>query len=77
MTKDRDAVALGKRVREARLQRGLSLREMAVLTGRGRGHLSRIENGTIPNLPVPTLRMLARALKVPPSTLLGEPCRAA
>jgi transcriptional regulator with XRE-family HTH domain len=72
MTLDPDAVRLGSRLRKARKARGLSLGELAALTGRGKGHLSRIESGHIGLLPVPTLRKIARALKIPAGSLLDD-----
>jgi len=63
---------MGRRIRRLRVARGLSLNDFAALTGRGKGHLSRIENGIIPNLPVSTLRILAKALKVSPGRIVND-----
>jgi len=63
---------LGQRIRRARLAREMSLAEVAALTGRNATHLWKIEQGMIPNLPVPTLRLLAKALRVTPGRLLND-----
>ena len=67
----RDALAagIGAEVREARLARGLSTRELARLIGTSQPFVTNIENGRIfPSLR--TLALLADALAVPASRLL-------
>ncbi len=57
-------VAIGREVRAFRRQKGMTVAELAVLTGLSIGMLSKIENGnTSPSLT--TLQTLAHALSVP------------
>lgn len=60
--------AIGQQVRAYRVQRGMTVAELADLAAMSRGMLSKIENGlTSPSLG--TLRALARALNVPVTAL--------
>jgi len=63
---------LGRRIREARHARQLTLEQVAALTGRNAGQISRIERGRIPHLPVSTLWNIAKALGVKPGALLND-----
>jgi transcriptional regulator with XRE-family HTH domain len=66
-----DPVAVGRRVREARERKGLSLRDVA-FPGCSPSFLSRVEAGLrVPGLPV--LRELSRRLGVPVEELAGRP----
>jgi len=57
-------VAIGREVRSFRRQQGITVAELATLTGLSIGMLSKIENGnTSPSLT--TLQLLANALSVP------------
>jgi transcriptional regulator with XRE-family HTH domain len=62
---------VGKRLRAARQERGLSLGRLAAEAGVGKGSLSEIENGTR-NPTLSTLYALANALRVPLATLLAD-----
>jgi transcriptional regulator with XRE-family HTH domain len=70
-------VALGVRVRELRLLRGLTLAEVAERAGFGKAYLSRIENGRkVP--PIGTLARIATVLDVEAASLLAtQPARGA
>ncbi|HEY0638366.1 MAG TPA: helix-turn-helix transcriptional regulator [Pseudonocardiaceae bacterium] len=60
---------LGRRIRERRVARGLSLRVVAELAGLSEGHLSRIERGLRPVDRRSTLEAIAAALQVAPTDL--------
>ncbi len=61
MTDEARALNLGKKIREIRLKRGLTLQEVSELTGLSKATLSQIENQvTIP--PIATLLKISRAL---------------
>ncbi len=55
---------LAKRVRELRSERGMTLQDVARLTGLSKGLLSKVENGVV-SPPIATLAKLAEALEVP------------
>lgn len=59
------------RLRDARLRAALTQAELAERAGVARTTIIRLEAGD-PNVLPPTLRKLARALKVKPSALLDE-----
>lgn len=69
-------VLLGRRLREVRVWRGLSLRAAAELAGLSASYLSRIERGERPVERRSTLEALAAALRVAPSELTGATARA-
>lgn len=62
---------IGKRIREERKKRGISLEDLAALTGFTKGYLSKVENSTKPP-PIYTLVRISDALKVDLATLLLE-----
>ncbi len=62
---------VGDRVREIRLERGLSQEELAHNAGLDRSYMSGIERG-VRNVTVLKLQAVARALKVPVRELLPE-----
>lgn len=64
---------IGRRLREIRTWRGLSLTAVAGLAGMSIGHLSRIERGLRAVDRRSTLEALANALRVAPSELTGQP----
>ena len=65
------AMALRLRIREWRVRRGLSLRQLAARSGVQLSNLSRAERGQI-DLRVSTLLLLAKALRVDPGLLLPK-----
>jgi len=62
---------LGKRIKKYRLQRRLSLQDLAGKTGFTKGYLSKVENSSKAP-PVSTLAMVAKALNVSISEIFGE-----
>lgn len=65
-------MSFGRRLRELRRQRGLTLRKLADAAGVNFSYLSKIENDRIPYTPAPdTIRRLAGAMGVDPLELLG------
>jgi transcriptional regulator with XRE-family HTH domain len=64
-------VRVGRRVRALRLERGLSLAELALRTGISIGALSQIERG-VSSLRVRVIWPLAAALDVEPSALVAD-----
>jgi len=62
---------LGKRIKEYRMKKGLTLQKLAEKTGFTRGYLSKVEN-TKKAPPVSTLVVLAKALEVSLSEIFGE-----
>lgn len=64
-------IDLGARLRELRLERGISLSELARRAGVGKGSLSEIESGRR-NPTVETLYSICGPLEVPLTALLGE-----
>lgn len=64
---------IGRRLREIRSWRGLSLTVTAELAGLSAGYLSRIERGLRPVQRRSTLEALASALQVSPSEITGQP----
>ncbi len=68
-----DGRMIGRRLREIRSWRGLSLTVTAELAGFSTGYLSRIERGLRPVQRRSTLEALAAALRVSPSEITGQP----
>lgn len=64
---------VGRRLREIRTWRGMTLRACAELAGLSESHVSRIERGERPVDRRSTLEALAAALHVAPSELAGQP----
>ncbi|MGW5052859.1 helix-turn-helix domain-containing protein [Actinokineospora sp. NPDC004072] len=70
---DLDDSSIGRRVREIRAWRKVSLTAVAGLAGMSPGYLSRIERGLRPVTKRATLEALASALRVDPAELVGKP----
>ena len=68
-----DTAAIGRRLREVRAWRGLSLRAAAQLAGFSASYLSMIERGERPIERRSTLEALSAALRVDPTDLTGQP----
>jgi len=64
---------IGRRLREIRSWRDLSLQVVADLSGLSYGYLGKIERGEKPVTRTSTLEALARALRVSPAELSGRP----
>ena len=62
---------IGDRIKQRRLELGLSVDELAEMIGKNRATVYRYENKEIEKLPVTVIQPLAEALGVPPSYLFG------
>lgn len=62
------AAKVGARIRELRLERGMSLADLADAAGLSKGHMSSVERGLV-LITVGTVVATARALGVPPFVL--------
>jgi transcriptional regulator with XRE-family HTH domain len=62
---------LGQTIRQARINKKLTLLELEILTGISEGGISKIENGK-KNFAVTTLIKLAKGLEIPLSKLLAD-----
>ena len=67
----RDGKNFGQRLREARINAGLSQSELEEISGIPKARLSRYENGHV-EPSIQTLNRLARALNVSEASLLGD-----
>ena len=63
MTKEKLVIAVGKRIRYIRTDKGLSIEKVALLSGLSYSQVIRIENGKI-NTSIHQLYLIARILKV-------------
>ena len=63
MTKEKLVIAVGKRIRQIRTDKGLSIEKLALLSGLSYSQVIRIENGKI-NTSIYQLHLIARTLKV-------------
>ena len=63
MTKEKLVIAVGKRIRHIRTDKGLSIEKLALLSGLSYSQVIRIENGKI-NTSIYQLHLIARTLKV-------------
>lgn len=62
---------IGKRIKSLRIQRGITIEELAAKLGKNRTTVYRYENGDIENLPLDVLNPLAKALDTTPAHLMG------
>jgi transcriptional regulator with XRE-family HTH domain len=65
------AQAFGDRLREARLNQGLTLKQVSEISGISIAYLSDLERGVLTNPTLDTLRRLASALRLSLNDLLG------
>jgi transcriptional regulator with XRE-family HTH domain len=70
---DGEVRSIGRRIKEVRAWRDLTLRVVADLAGISEGYLSRIERGERPVNRRATLEAIAAALQVAPSEITGQP----
>ena len=61
----------GDRIKQRRLELGLSADELALRIGKSRATIYRYENGDVENMPTPILEPLAKALYTTPAQLMG------
>jgi len=64
------AIALGESIREARVSRGMTLRDLSALSNTSLGYLSEIERGT-KEVSSTVLESIARGLDVPLYTIVS------
>lgn len=64
-------MSIGQRIKETRIQQGLSIDDLACKLGKNRTTVYRYENGDIENLPLGILDSLADALNTTPAYLMG------
>lgn len=61
----------GDRIKQRRIELGLSADDLAGKIGKSRATIYRYENGDIENMPIPILEPLAKALDTTPADLMG------
>ena len=64
-------MTIGERIKQRRLELGLSAEELGKRLGKDRATIYRYESGKIRNLPAATLEPLAAALMTTPADLMG------
>lgn len=64
-------MTIGDRIKQKRLEMGMSVEELANKLGKNRATIYRYENGDIENLPTPVLEPIAKALCTTPAYLMG------
>lgn len=62
---------IGHRIKERRLELGMTADELGAVINKSRATIYRYENGDIENMPTPILEPLAAALKTTPAELMG------
>jgi len=63
---------IGLRIKEARIEMGLSLEQVGRLVGVAKSTIQRYEAGTINNIKLPIISEIARHLHVNPSWIIGK-----
>jgi transcriptional regulator with XRE-family HTH domain len=71
-TPDPFATQVGARIRELRLERGMSLAQLADASALSKGHLSSVEHG-LAAITIQTIERLARGFDLPPLYVLTFP----
>lgn len=69
MDNEREKKSLGAHIRDARTRKGVSQRQLALITGTSRSYLWRIESGTA-DVGIDVLCRIARALDVEVADLI-------
>lgn len=64
-------MGIGERIRERRLDLGLTLEDVAKKSGVSRQTIQRYESGVISNIPSDRIEKIAESLRVSPSYLMG------
>ena len=64
-------MTIGERIKQRRIELGLSVDEVAEKLGKNRATVYRYESNEIENLPVGTLEPLAKILETTPAQLMG------
>lgn len=68
---DETMKAIVNRIKERRIELGYSFQDLANLTGMSKSTLQRYETGSIKNIPLDKLKVLASALRVSPEWIMG------
>ena len=64
-------MTIGKKIKEKRVERKLTIQNLAELIGSTRQTVHRYENGTIENIPSDKIELLANVLRTTPAYLMG------
>lgn len=64
-------MTIGERIRQRRIEMGMSVEQLAEILGKNRATVYRYENGDIENLPTSILEPISRALCTTPAFLMG------
>lgn len=64
-------MTVGDRIKERRLELGMSIEELGKILGKNRTTVYRYETGYIENLPIDILEPIANALQTTPTYLMG------
>ncbi len=64
-------MSIGKRIKEKRIEKGMTLEELGQKANVQRATVQRYESGVISNIPSDKIEMLAAALETTPSYLMG------
>lgn len=64
-------MTVGDRIKQKRIESGLSVDELAARLGKNRATIYRYESNEIENLPISILEPIAKALDTTPSYLMG------
>lgn len=67
-----DNIKIGKRIKEAREEKDMSLQDVAELTGVARSTIQRYEAGRIDKIKLPVIESIARSLGVRPDWIIGK-----
>lgn len=67
-----DNLEIGKRIKQAREEKNMSLQEVAELTGVARSTVQRYEAGKIDKIKLPVIESIARALGFLPEWIIGK-----
>lgn len=62
---------VGKRIKERRLELGMTADDLGAVINKSRATIYRYENGDIESMPTTILEPLAKALKTTPANLMG------
>lgn len=62
---------IGNRLKQRRMELGLTVDDLATIVGKSRATIYRYENGDIENMPTTVLEPLAQALQTTPAYLMG------
>ena len=63
---------IGKRIEECRIERGMTVDEVASIVGINKSTVSRYENGTIRTIKIPVIESISRAIGVNPAWVIGK-----